>query len=243
MSAAGLDIFPISSTNHSNLFPFGAAQVLDFETILFEYIVPSNASGAYLFQDGCGAEHDCAAVCQDVDQAFADAPTLQNCMQYQLINEAIYANAITGDSLVLATSMGWVYDATADSDTGIYDTISGCLSSFYLAAAHVSQNDPGNCYGQQGLGCYVNVCNGAFANATFNADIGGIGVRLDPVITRLLNDKSRFTFPITCNSLYHYRYLSASRYVRPGLIGSLVLHCSSNPARKPIEEVATYKII
>ena len=187
MSTVVLDIFHISSTNHYNLFPFGAAQVLDFETILFAYIVPSNASGAYLFQDGCGAEHDCATVCQDVDQVFADAPTLQNCMQYKLINEAIYANAITQDSLQLAESMGWVYDATADSDTGIYDTISGCLSSFYLAAAHVSQNDPDNCYGQQGFGCYVNVCNGAFANATFNADIGGIGVRLHPVITEVFD--------------------------------------------------------
>lgn len=158
-----------------------------FEAALYSatrYSIPSNISTGplKLYLHGCITDRgifNCTEACQDVNQIFSSAQTLQNCIVFPQISSLLANGSLTKEARAIAIQAGIDEDSYNMSDT-IFKTTTGCLQGWchQIDGCGEDNSEKEHCYDDvYGKSyCFLNLC--PLSAFRVNADVGGIGVIL-----------------------------------------------------------------
>lgn len=146
---------------------------------------PDWSGSPTLDRNGCIIDEstwNCMKACLDVDRIFSSAYTLQNCIAFPQISSLLTNHSLTEAARATAAEAG-IAESSYNSSKAVYDVITGCLDEFCRQHGPDCNPDDLNlqycyedAYGQRY--CFTDPCQVIDKSATVNADIGGIGVRL-----------------------------------------------------------------
>lgn len=189
------------------------------------YSIPSNTSKGLLelYPYGCITDRgilNCTEACQDVNQIFLSAQTLQNCIVFPQISSLLASGSLTKEARAIAIKAGIDEDSYNMSDT-IFKTTTGCLQGWCHQINNCDRVHSklercyDDVYGKRY--CFLDLC--PYAAFLVNAEVGGIGVRL---LVNAMQDRRlthfliRYTYHIGCKALLRWSSSLCSEYIRRG---------------------------
>ena len=127
--------------------------------------------------------HDCHIACRNITQVMGSWETLNNCLAYPRITQAMLTDNLAYDDLSIPR-MGDYGIAASDNTTDIVSSIQHCFLDYCLGTEK-DCNQKSNtafsaCYGDSYInansteGCFVDICKNS--PSYLNPDVGGIGV-------------------------------------------------------------------
>ena len=102
-----------------------------------------------LFEDACLPSRDCREAWTDVDQIFDHADTLQNCLAFPMVSDALRAHNLSVVDTAYCTEMGVVGDA--DIANRVSDTLLTCVDSYLTHDRYESRPETNRSVGDDQL--------------------------------------------------------------------------------------------
>ena len=130
----------------------------------------------YLFSQACPPIGNCTEACVNVNVAFNDTFTLQNCMALPKLSRAILYDTLEPDDAAFCQQMGITGDQSVASKVG--NTLFGCIEEYWTSAARIFNDSRLMPTGPVPNPSWFHLCSkqNRNPNSTLNADVGGIGV-------------------------------------------------------------------